>query len=175
MARIVAALADASGQRGQPEKPETGLLLKMAILLRQQPGRSIHSVAVEVAREAHPTRKSIALESLTSKLGRDFRAKRALWFNIARDRMTRGGSSVPKGPHRVPSSDEYRVLARLIELHPDAAMGVYDQVLGEAKKVGPEEAKLVERAGWLRARARSFVGNNATWRKPPKCPSRPSN
>jgi len=54
VARIVATFADSGGKHGQPEKLELGLLVRIADLLRQQPQRSLHSVAVEVAREAYP-------------------------------------------------------------------------------------------------------------------------
>jgi hypothetical protein len=52
VARIAAALTDAIGERGQPDMPDTLLLLKMAYLKRQQPNRKLHSIAVEIAREA---------------------------------------------------------------------------------------------------------------------------
>ena len=77
VARIVAFLADARGEHGQPEKPDTLLLLKIAHLKREQPHRTLHSIAVEVARDADQLRRPrISRESLVTKLERDYKRRR---------------------------------------------------------------------------------------------------
>ncbi len=149
VARIVAELADAGGRHGQPEKLRIELLIKIAFLLTQQPERSLHSVALQVARRAHSIRKlPISLESLTSKLERDFRRRRHTWLRIAKNRGALEGRNDQEAIG-LRSRAEHRVLARLTELLP-GAIDIYDWVAREAKMVGPEEVKLVKRAGRTR-------------------------
>jgi len=139
-------LGDAGGRHGQPKKLEIALLIKVASLL-SQPERTLHSAAREVAHEAHPNRKPrIAVESLVSKLERDFRMWRHGWLRIAKERETLDDQKNQEETNRLRSSDEYRVLVRLIELLP-GAIDLYDMLLMEAKLAGPEEAKLVKRLG----------------------------
>jgi hypothetical protein len=154
VARIVATLANSGGKHGQPEKLEFGLLVRIADLLRQQPQRSLHSIAVEVAREAYATRRRhLSLESLTSKLERDFRARRHVWLGISRERS---GRSDQEEVSQARSKDEHRVLARLIGLMPDA-IDIYDTIVMEAKQVSPEEVKRVKALG--RTRVELLVEN----------------
>jgi hypothetical protein len=147
VARIVATLAGAGRRHGQPRKLEIALLLKVASLLRQQPERTLHSVAHEVVHEAHPNRKPrIAVDSLVSKLERDFRMWRHGWLRIAKEREAVDDQKSQEETNRLRSSDEHRVLVRLIELLP-GAIDLYDRLLMEAKQAGPEQARLVKRLG----------------------------
>jgi hypothetical protein len=148
--RIVAALADARGRQGRPDKLEIDLLLKVARLTLQQPERALHSVALEVAREAHATRKPfIALESLTTKLERDFGPRRHALFGIARSNNgaehdpARVGASAPR------SNGEYRVIFRLTELCP-GAIDLFDWVVGYLKIFDPEQARRLKLLGRAR-------------------------
>lgn len=147
VARIIAALADAAGERGQPYKLDTSLLLKMAHLKQQQPNRALHAIAVEVAREIVSRRGATAFEraSLVSKLERDFRKWRHTW-------MMRAGSTpaLPQDDGDSKTSDEFRVLARIVELLP-SRIDLYDMLLADAKKLGPGEEKLVMALGRKRA------------------------
>jgi hypothetical protein len=87
IARIVASLADSNGERGKPGKPDSLLVLKVAHLVSSKPDRTLHSVALEVAREAYPFRKPrISLENLVSKLEREFREHRHTWLKYAKSR-----------------------------------------------------------------------------------------
>jgi hypothetical protein len=85
VARIVASLSNARVGAGRTERPDRLLLFKMAFLVRQHPERSLHSIASEVARGAgyHP-KLGIALESLRSKLERDFKQRRHVWLSLTR-------------------------------------------------------------------------------------------
>jgi hypothetical protein len=58
----------------------------------------------------------------------------------------RQGQGVYEDANRLRSNDENRILGRLIELLPDA-IDLYDQVLWEARRAGPEKEKLVKRLG----------------------------
>jgi hypothetical protein len=74
----------------------------------------------------------------------DFHKQNA-WANFADDG---GGSAFHHSPGDQADSVETRhALARLIELLHGDAIDVYDTVVIEAKKVGPEAAKLVKQAG----------------------------
>jgi hypothetical protein len=125
----------------------------MAFLVRQHPERSLHSIASEVARGAgsHP-KLGIALESLTSKLERDFKGRRHVWLSLTHDHEAPSEQAVQEDANRPRSSAENRILGRLIELLPDA-IDLYDLVLREALEVGPEKAKLVRRLGRVRVEA----------------------
>jgi len=123
------------------------LLLRIAFLNMQHPERSLHSIAAEVARDARAhQRRGIALESLVSKLERDFKARRQVWLSLARLRKARSEQVVHEDASRLRSNDENRVLGRLIELLPDA-IDLYDAVLWEARKAGPEKEKVVRKLG----------------------------
>jgi hypothetical protein len=147
VARIVASLSNARVGAGRTERPDSLLLFKMAFLVRQHPERSLHSIASEVARGAgyHPKR-GIALESLRSKLERDFKQRRHVWLSLTRDREAPSEQGVDEDANRLRSNDENRILGRLIELLPDA-IDLYDHVLWEARRAGPEKEKLVRRLG----------------------------
>ena len=151
VARIVAVLTDAGGERGQPEKPESLLLLKIAHLTRQQPARKLHGIVDELARETHPNRKPrISLDSFISKLERDFRKQRHTWMKLV-DRIPPPSSErISHDASRLQSITECRVLARLIGLLP-TAIDLYDQLRAEAKRLGENEYKLVQRVGRERA------------------------
>jgi hypothetical protein len=147
VARIVASLSNARVGAGRTERPDSLLLFKMAFLVRQHPERSLHSIASEVARGAgyHP-KLGIALESLRSKLERDFKQRRHFWLSLTRDREAPSEQAVYEDANRPRSNDENRTLGRLIELLPDA-IDLYDHVLWEARRAGPEKEKLVRRLG----------------------------
>jgi len=144
VARIIASLANAGGRHGRPERPDSLLLLKMAFLQKQHPERSLHSIVIEVARDARSHRKpGIPLESLTSKLERDFRGQRQVWLSLARNREAASEQAVHEDASRMRSSAENRILGRLIALLPDK-IDLYNFMLWEAR---PEQAKLVMRLG----------------------------
>jgi hypothetical protein len=150
VARIAAALTDAIGERGQPDMPDTLLLLKMAYLKRQQPNRKLHSIAVEIAREAPlhlypPYRKKRppAMKSLVSKLERDFRKHRHKWMMFAETAPEPSRENINQDANRLKSTDEFRARARLVGLLP-SKIDLYDALLADAKKLGSDKAKLVK-------------------------------
>ena len=109
-----------SGSRPDGEA-DSLLLLKMAFLVREHPERSLHSIAIEVARDAQSRQKvRIALESLTSKLRRDFAKRRQVWLSLARNREVPNERAMHEDASRRRSGDENRILGRLINLLPDA-------------------------------------------------------
>jgi hypothetical protein len=147
VARIIASLANARVGVGRTERPDSLLLLKMAFLVREHPERSLHSIAIEVARDAQSHQKvRIALESLTSKLRRDFTERRQVWLSLARKREVPNERAMHEDASRRRSGDENRILGRLINLLPDA-IDLYDDVLREARRAGLEKEKLVRRLG----------------------------
>jgi hypothetical protein len=151
VARSIGLLTDASGERGQPEKPDSLLLLKIACLKRQRPDRKLHAIAEEVAREAHPHRKPhISPESLVSKLERDFRRQRHTWLKRAETISPPSLEGIFQDAGRPQSSNERRVLAKIIGLLP-TAIDLYDVLRAEAKKLGPDEERLVRFVGRERA------------------------
>lgn len=140
-ARIIAALADAAGERGQPEKLNIRLLLRIARLKQQQPHRTLHAIAREVAREESSRPSMITVESLVSKLERDFKKRRHTWMTLAGEYHDESGAE---------TADEFRVLARIVELLP-SKMDLFDLVLADAKRRGRDEERLVRRLGRERA------------------------
>jgi hypothetical protein len=150
VARIAAALTDAYGERGQPDKLDTLLLLKMAHSKREHPKRKLHAIAVEVAAGAYAHRSHIELESLTAKLERDFRARRHVWSKLARTVPMPTPGQIADDLTRQKSEAERRALARIVEMLP-SAIDVFDMVLLEAKRIGPEKHKLVRAFGRERA------------------------
>jgi hypothetical protein len=179
VARIIASLTNVSGERGQPEKPDSVLLLKIAHLKQQQPDRKLHAIAVEVASEALPFRRPrISRESLVSKLERDFRRQRHTWTTRARSAPSPSREDISQAASRSQSTNEVRVLTRIIGLLP-SALDLYDGLLADAKKMGPDEAKLVKLVGRERAEpllvdaikkqaASSFVTDSHGVRKIPR-------
>jgi hypothetical protein len=150
VARIAAALTDANGERGQPDKLDSLLLLKVAHLKRAQPGRKMHAIAVEVAAEAYAHRNRIALESLTAKLERDFRKGRHAWLKLAKTTPAPSREQIAADLKRRKSEAERRALARIVEKLP-AAIDMFDMVLLEAKRIGEKKLKLVRALGRERA------------------------
>jgi hypothetical protein len=147
VARIIASLANAAGRRGRPEIPDSKLLLKIAFLQKRHLERSLHSIATEVARGARSHHKrGITVESLASKLDRDFRKRRQVWLSLARNLGDVGEKMVDDGVSKLRSSAENRVLGRLIELLPDA-IDLYDSMVQEAAAAEPEKAKLIRQLG----------------------------
>jgi hypothetical protein len=147
VARIIASLANAGGRGGRTERPDSLLLLKMAFLVRERPERSLHSIAIEVARDARSHQKlGIALESLTSKLRRDFTKRRQVWLSLARNREAPDERAAHDDASRRRSSDENRILGRLIKLLPGAT-DLYDLILREMRTADPEKAELLKRLG----------------------------
>jgi hypothetical protein len=145
VARIVTILADSGGRPGQPAKPEIGLLVKIADLMRQVPQPSLHSVARQVALKALPARKpTVALESLASKLERDFRERRHVWFNLARRNLPIDIQGAKERLNSTQVSNEYRVLSRLIELLP-GAIDLFDLLVEQA--TDPEKRKVLTLLG----------------------------
>jgi hypothetical protein len=158
VSRIIAALTDATGKRGPPEKLDTLLLLKMAHLNRQQPNRTLHAIAVEVAREAFSDRRAapLLMESLVSKLERDFRRQRHTWTTRAGSTPPPSRESISQDASRSKSSNEFRVRARISGLLP-SALDLYERLLADAKKLGPDEIKLVK--ALRRERAEPLLSN----------------
>jgi hypothetical protein len=147
VARIVASLADSNGERGQPGKPDSLLLLKVTHLLLQNPKRRLHSAATEVAKEAHPFRTPrISLENLASKLERDFREHRHAWRQYAKSKPMPSTGEIEDDGKRRHSVTECRALIRIIKSLP-SAIDAFDWLYREAKGIGPAEAKLVKALG----------------------------
>lgn len=175
VARIVAFLADARGEHGQPEKPDTLLLLKIAHLKREQPHRTLHSIAVEVARDADQLRRPrISRESLVTKLERDYKRRRHTWTLLAGSTPPPDSEEISRGVRRPKFGDEFRVLNRIIEVLP-TAIDLYDALLADAKKLGPDAAKMVHSVGRERAepflieaikRQTTFIGGQDTRKIP---------
>lgn len=151
VARIVAALTDAAGERGQPEKLETLLLLKMAQLKRQQPNRTLHAIAVEVAGEAKSVRKNLPNEaSLVSRLERDFKEYRHKWTTLANSAPEPSRENIIEDGSKSKTTNEFRALARIVDALPNR-IDLYDSLLADAKKLGPEKVRLVRAFGRERA------------------------
>jgi hypothetical protein len=136
--RIIAAFADAAGERGQPDKLDITLLLKIARLLATPPRRTLHAIAVDVARKK-PAQHG---ESLVSKLERDFKRYRHTFMTLAQnsspcDAEDEGGSK---------TTEEFRVSARIVGLLP-SKIDAYDFLLADAKMVGPDAARQVKTLG----------------------------
>jgi hypothetical protein len=75
-----------------------------------------------------------------------------VWLSLARNREAASEQAVDEGTSRLRSSDENRILGRLINLLPDA-IDLYDFALWEARRAGSEQAKLVTRLGRGRVEA----------------------
>jgi len=147
VARIVALLNDASGERGRPEKPDSLLLLKIAHLKQQQPNRTLHSIALEVAGETHRDRRPlISKASLVSKLERDSKRHRHTWTRLASRTPPPSPEEISRDARRPQSSNAFRALARIIEVMP-SAIDLYDDLLADANKLGPDKARLVRLVG----------------------------
>jgi len=146
VARIIATLTKPDGERGPPEKPETLLLLKIAHLKHQQPARRLHSIAREVADYVDPHRKHISKESLVSKLERDFRKQRWTWMNLASTTAVPNDEIIKSSAARPLSSNERRVLARLITVLP-TALDLYDRLKRDAKELGTTQEAIVRFVG----------------------------
>jgi hypothetical protein len=148
VARVAAALTDANGERGQPDKLDSLLLLKIAHLKREQPGRKLHPIAVEVAAEAYPHRD--ALTSLTAKLERDFRKRRRAWLTLAKTAPVPSQQQILNGLKERKSGAELRALARIVEKLP-SEIDMFDMALFEAKRIGREKEKRLRAFGRERA------------------------
>jgi hypothetical protein len=165
VARLVAALTVADGERGQPDKLDTLLLLKMAHLKRARPRRTLHAIAVEVAEEAYAHRNRIAPASLIIKLERDFRAWRQTWQTLAQTVRMPSPEQIADDLRRKKSEAERRAIARIVEIMP-SAIDFFDMALLEAKQVGKEKYKLVrafsrERAEPLLVEALEMIQKNS--------------
>src|SRR5258708_23133902 len=113
VARIVASLANSNGERGKPGKPDSLLILKVAHLVSLRPNRTLHSAAVEVAKQAHPFREPrISLENLVSKLEREFREHRHTWLQYAKSRPMPSIKEIEDDGKRHYSVSECRALIR---------------------------------------------------------------
>jgi hypothetical protein len=151
VARVAAALTDANAERGQPDKLDTLLLLKMAHLKREQPRRNLHSIAVEVAAEAYAHRNRITLESLTGKLERDFRKNRRRWMKLATTTPAPSREQIAADLNKGKSEAELRARARIVEKLP-SEIDMFDMVRLEAERIGdPEKVKLLKAFGRERA------------------------
>jgi hypothetical protein len=152
VARIAAALTDANEERGQPDKLDSLLLLRIAHLKRQQPRRKLHSIVVEVAAEAYAHRNTIALESLTAKLERDFgKERRHTWLRLAATTPAPSREQIAADLKTRKSEAELRARARIVETLP-SAIDMFDMVCLEAKRIGdPEKVKLLKAFGRERA------------------------
>jgi hypothetical protein len=145
VARIAAALTDTLGERGSPEKPDIPLLLQIAHMKLQQQPRSLHSIAAEVAGNAHAHRSSKSLASLTTELERDFRRERHKWHYLASHSRSPSLEDLANDALRQKSVAEIRARARLVELLPDC-IDLYDALVADAKKSGPNNVTLVKAA-----------------------------
>jgi hypothetical protein len=150
VARIAAMLTDANGERGQPDKLDTLLLLKIAHLKREHPKRKLHAIAVEVADEAYAHRNRITLESLTAKLERDFKKRRRAWMKLANAAPMPSPQQIAADLKRQKSEAERRAMARIVAVLP-SEIDVFDMALFEAKRIGQEKVKLVSAFGRERA------------------------
>jgi hypothetical protein len=92
------------------------------------------------------------MESLVSKLERDYSRRRHTWTTLARSAPPPRLEEISQDARRPQSSGEFRVLARVVELLP-SAIDFYDRLLADAKKLGQEKTKLVKRLGRERAEA----------------------
>ncbi len=151
LAKIAASLIDASGGRGHPKKPDSGLMLRMAQLLIANPDRPIYSVAREVATPEVAAQRSIELENLTRKLDRDFRKEETKWILFAKMR--------PKADEpetlTVVGVEANRALSRIIDIMPEF-ISIWRVMLSEARKKGDDALRILKLFGPARAEA-SFV------------------
>jgi hypothetical protein len=149
VARIAAALTDSGGIRGQPDKLDALLLLRMARLKLRQPQPTDHAAAREVAEQAKP---AIAIESLVSKLLRDFKGERRhRWMQLAASTPEPSAEQIERDRRRKKTSSEHRALARMTDDVLPNAIDVYDAMIAEAKS--PKEKQLLKRFGRARAEA----------------------
>jgi hypothetical protein len=72
--------------------------------------------------------------------------QRQIWLSLARNREAPSEQAVREDESRMRSSDENRILGRLIELLPDK-IDLYNFMLWEAQNASLEKAKLVMRLG----------------------------
>jgi hypothetical protein len=150
VARIAASLTDANAERGQPDKLDTLLLLKIAHLKREQP-RNLHAIAVEVAAEAYAHRNRITLKSLTAKLESDFRKNRRRWMKLAKTTPTPSPEQIAVDLNKGKPEAELRARARIVGKLPEE-IDMFDMVRLEAKRIGdPEKVKLLKAFGRERA------------------------
>jgi hypothetical protein len=149
VARIAAWLTDADGQRGQPKKLESLLLLKIAHLMHQESRPTLHAAALEVGREAHEHRKHVDIGSFITRLERDFRQQRHTWKTLARRTPMPSPEEVSDFAKRRTSTGERRAVARIAGLLP-TQIDLYDSVVAEAGRppIGNVETqKLLRSAG----------------------------
>jgi hypothetical protein len=135
VARIAAALTDPDGERGQPNKLDTLLLLKMAHIAQRQPDRNLHDIAVQVAKENQPRRNHAVVDSLTSKLERDYKASRHTWPLLAKSAPEPAQQDIDADLIREKTNEEFRARARIVEVLP-SAIDLFDMVRAEAETAG---------------------------------------
>jgi hypothetical protein len=152
VARVTAALSNPDGERGQPDKLDTLLLLKMAHLVQQKPERSIHDIADQVAKENQPRRNHSALSSLIAKLERDYKANRHTWPRLAESAPEPSQQEIDADLGAEKIDGEWRARARLVEVLPSKGIDLFDMVSAEAKAAG--KLALITRLGRKHGRER---------------------
>jgi hypothetical protein len=124
----------------------------MADLKRQRPDRPVHSIAAEVATEAHPHRNEITVESLTTKLERDYKSDRHRWRLLLESSPAPSRQQIAEDLRKRKSKGELRARVRIADALP-SVIDVFDQVLAEADRRGDETLRLVKRLGRERVEA----------------------
>jgi hypothetical protein len=146
VARIAAALTEPG--RGNLEKLDSLLLLRMADLKRQRPDRTVHAIAAQVAKEFHLYRKEIKPDSLSVKLERDYKKNRHGWRLLLETIPAPSQEQIAEDLETPKSKGELRARARIVEFGAiPSSIDMFDRVLAEAGARGGETLRLVERLG----------------------------
>jgi hypothetical protein len=141
VARIVAVLTETSGKRGRLEEMETLLLVSIAHVMRRQPDRTLHDVAVEVAKNAPQVRnRNIDSNSLLSQLQRDYRRTRHTWTLLTDRTPPPQVEAIARASRRRRSFGERRALARIVQLMP-TALDFYDMLIAEIRATEKNNAR----------------------------------
>ena len=123
-------------------RTDSDLLQQMMRLKQQYPARGVpDSIAEEVVRSSG--RRHVQPENQVAKLRDDFAEQqhKLSWFAK--------NAAVPFAPpsgNAQPSSVEERVIGRIMEIIPKE-LNVYDNLMDDAKKLGPDAVQLVKKCG----------------------------
>jgi hypothetical protein len=150
VARIAAALTDPDGERA-PDKLDTLLLLKMAHMARQQSDRSIHDIAEQLAAENQPHRNHTTVESLTSRLEREYKMDRHTWPLLAESTREPAQQDIDADLTAEKTNEEFRARVRIVGMLP-SKIDLVDWVRAEA--VGAGKLDLIEKLGRKHGRER---------------------
>ena len=163
VARIISALADATGERGRTVQPDSRLMLDMAALKARNRSRGTHSIATEVVRAKRVAGRPATLDdSLVAKLRDEFNERQHAWLWLVNCKAP--NEMEMNGRNMAPSPLQTRTLGRLIEMLPEE-LNVYGALLKEAKELGSDRLELVNKCGrkacerFLEERLREQIDN----------------